>query len=242
MTDQMRDQPSATTQSSSTPQAAKDKAAELGQAAGERGGQVAGTVAEEAKHVATQARREARDLMDEGLGQLREQAKDGQQKAAKSLRAVADQLDRMAGKAEEPSVATDVVQEVSERARGVASWLESREPGDLLGEVRGFARRRPGVFLAGAAFAGVLAGRLTRGVVAQAKHDSDTSASDARPAPSGELGASGTYGTAPQGIPASREPQELAPPVTPPLPQPTTPSAAPLPGTLPYDREGQVRP
>ena len=45
-----------------------------------------------------------------------------------------------------------------------ANWLQNREPADLLEEVRRFARRKPGVFLLGAAAAGVLAGRLTNGV------------------------------------------------------------------------------
>jgi hypothetical protein len=47
-----------------------------------------------------------------------------------------------------------------------ATFLQNREPADLLDEVRSFARRRPGTFLLGAALAGVLAGRLTSGVKA----------------------------------------------------------------------------
>ncbi|MDT7726120.1 MAG: hypothetical protein QOI21_2696 [Actinomycetota bacterium] len=201
-------------------------------------------MADEAKHVASQARREARDLMDEGLGQLREQAREGQRKTAKSLRAVADQLEDMSGKADAPGVATDVVQEVSERARSLASWLEAREPGDLLGEVRGFARRRPGVFLAGAAVAGVLAGRLTRGVVAEAKQDSENGAHEGSPAhASSSVGARAT----PSSLPSYREPQHAAAtaaPVAPPMPQSTAPVTTPLPqqGTVRPAQQGRVRP
>jgi hypothetical protein len=252
MTGQVSDQQSSTTSSgSSTTQVAKEKAAALGQAAGERGGQVASTVADEAKHVASQARREARDLMDEGLGQLRDQAREGQQKTAKSLRAIADQLDDMAAKAEAPGVATDVVQEVSERARSVASWLEDREPGDLLSEVRGFARRRPGVFLAGAAVAGVLAGRLTRGVVAEVKQDSGGGTRNGGPAEVSDTAGVGTSGTTPSSLPSYREPQHLAAPpaepaapVTPPLPQSSAPATTPLPpqGTAGFGQQGQGLP
>jgi hypothetical protein len=252
MTGQVSDQPSSKTSSgSSTPQVAKEKAAELGQAAGERGGQVAATVADEAKHVAHQARREARDLMDEGLAQLREQARDGQQKTAKSLRTIADQLDDMSGKAEAPGVATDVVQEVSERARSVASWLEAREPGDLLSEVRGFARRRPGMFLVGAAVAGVMAGRLTRGVVAEVKQDSRPGARNGSPARASESAGAGTSGTAPSSLPSYREPQhiaapaaETAAPVASPLPQPSAPATTPPPGqgAAGFGQPGEVRP
>lgn len=53
-----------------------------------------------------------------------------------------------------------------------ADRLQNREPAELLDEVRSFARRKPGLFLLGAAAAGVLAGRLTRGI--QAAH-SDSS-------------------------------------------------------------------
>jgi hypothetical protein len=250
MTGQVSDQTSSTTSSGSpAPQVAKDKAAELGHKAGERGGQVASTVADEAKHVASQARREAKDLMDDGLGQLREQARDGQQKTAKSLRAIADQLDDMSGKADAPGVATDVVQEVSARARTVASWLEDREPGDLVDEVRGFARRRPGVFLAGAALAGVLAGRLTRGVVAEVKQDSGGGARDRVPAHTTE---SVEAGVTPSSVPSYQEPQHItspaaaqpAAPVTPPLPQTPPPVTTPLPqqGTAALGQQGQVRP
>jgi hypothetical protein len=52
--------------------------------------------------------------------------------------------------------------------------LQNREPAQLLDDVRSFARRKPGLFLLGAAAAGVLAGRLTSGV--KAAH-SDTSPS-----------------------------------------------------------------
>ena len=58
----------------------------------------------------------------------------------------------------------------------MASWLENREPGDLLGEVQRFARNKPGTFLLLAAGAGVLAGRLTRGLTAGAPETSGAAA------------------------------------------------------------------
>ncbi len=68
-------------------------------------------------------------------------------------------------------MATEVAQQAAERIHGAASWLEQREPADLLQAVRDFARRRPGVFLAGAAVAGLAAGRLTRGMTDAARSD-----------------------------------------------------------------------
>jgi hypothetical protein len=63
---------------------------------------------------------------------------------------------------------------VAGRTDSVASWLEAREPADLLDEVKSFARRSPGTFLAIAVGAGVLAGRLTRGAKDAAKDTTAT--------------------------------------------------------------------
>jgi hypothetical protein len=51
---------------------------------------------------------------------------------------------------------------VATRAHGLADHLDRHEPTELLEQVRAYARRRPVVFLTGAAVLGVLAGRLTR--------------------------------------------------------------------------------
>jgi hypothetical protein len=95
-------------------------------------------------------------------------------------------------------MASDVVRQVSERANGAASWLESREPGDLMKELQSFARRRPGVFLAGAAFIGVLVGRLTRNVMTAAKNDEWDHAQHGHG--SGPAGHSGEFPTPADGI------------------------------------------
>jgi hypothetical protein len=82
---------------------------------------------------------------------------------------VADELREMTVKGGQSGVATEVAQQAAERIHGVASWLEQREPTDVLQAVRDFARRRPGVFLAGAVAAGLAAGRLTRGMTDAAR-------------------------------------------------------------------------
>ena len=165
----------------STPEVAKDEAAEVARTAAHSGGQVAGTVGEQANQVASETAHQARHLFEEGKGQLADQARQGQRKAASGLHALADQLHGMAEKSDGKGMVPEVARQTSERARTVASWLEEREPGDLLDEVRRFARRKPGVFLAGAALAGVVVGRLTRGAIA-AQSDS-SSPGDTRSAP-----------------------------------------------------------
>lgn len=77
----------------------------------------------------------------------------------------------MASSSTESGVITDLAHEGSRRGGEIAHWLESREPKDVLEDVKSFARRRPVTFLALAATAGVLTGRLTRGLAANAKAD-----------------------------------------------------------------------
>ena len=74
----------------------------------------------------------------------------------------------MADASDQPGVASDLIRQAAERSQSVASWLDGRDPGSLLTEVKCFARQRPGTFLLLAAGAGVLAGRLGTGLAAGA--------------------------------------------------------------------------
>lgn len=143
---------------------AKDEAAGLAHTAADSGKDLLHEVQHEAAGVAGTAAEQARDLLGEARAGLTSQASDQQVRAAASLRALGDEFARMADGSQDGGLATDVVRQVAQRTSGVATWLEDREPGDVLGEVTDFARRRPGTFLAIAAGAGILAGRLTRGI------------------------------------------------------------------------------
>ncbi len=74
----------------------------------------------------------------------------------------------MARNSEQDGVATDLTRQAADRARTAAGWLADRDPGSLLDEVRTFARKKPGTYLALALGAGAIAGRLTRGLTAPA--------------------------------------------------------------------------
>jgi hypothetical protein len=203
----------------STPEVAKNEAADVARTAAQGGGQVGETAGDQAKRVASATAEQARDLMQEGRAQLADQAREGQRKAASGLHTLADQFGDMSQKTDGEGLAPELARQASQRTRDIATWLDEREPGALLDEVRRFARRRPGAFLAGAAIAGVLAGRLTRGAVAAGSDDSS----------SGSSGGSSGSGT---GAPAGR-----SMPVPPPeaMPRPAGPSvpAAPPPVTPP---------
>jgi len=149
-------------------QAAKDEASNVaGQAASAAQG-VAETAKSEAANVAQEAKSNAQDLLHQAKSGLTSQAGTQQQKAAEGMRNISSQLHSMASAPDQQGVASDLVRQAAERTSSVASWLENREPGDLLNEVTRFARNRPGTFLLLAAGAGVLAGRLTRGLTAGA--------------------------------------------------------------------------
>jgi hypothetical protein len=153
---------------------------------------VAETAKSEAANVAQEAKANAQDLLHQAKSGLTSQAGTQQQKAAEGIRNISSQLHSMASAPDQQGVASDLIRQAAERTSSVASWLENRQPGDLLTEVQRYARNNPGTFLLLAAGAGVLAGRLTRGLTAGAPDSSPN-----RAAGTGAAGLSGQYsGTA----------------------------------------------
>lgn len=146
-----------------TADVAKDQAANVGASAADAGQHVAGVAKDQAENVVAEAADQARTLLDQAQSELTSQAGTQQQRLAQGLHSLADQLQSMAQGAE-PGMVTDLTRQGSTKSQEVASWLESREPRHVLDEAQSFARRRPGVFLVAAAGAGLLAGRLTRGL------------------------------------------------------------------------------
>lgn len=166
----------------STTQTAKDEAANVGQTAKEATGQVASTATEQAKNVAGETKRQAKDLIDQAGSQVTEQAGAQKDKAVGGLRSLADELRSMAeGNGAAGGMTGDLARQAADKAHEFAGWLDQRDPGNLLDEIRQLARRKPGSFLIGAALAGVAAGRLTRGAVA-AKDSSTPSGGTVAPA------------------------------------------------------------
>ncbi|MGQ7295853.1 hypothetical protein [Quadrisphaera sp. KR29] len=163
---------------SGTKDTAKQEAAGVASEAADQGKRVAGTAADQASQVASEAGRQAKDLYHQTRGQLAGQVSTGQRQAASGLGALAEELRGLAEGRAGSGVATDLVHQASQRVEAVGTWLERREPSDVLREVEGFARRRPVAFLAIAAGVGLVAGRLTRGLAAAAQ-DQGTGAGSA---------------------------------------------------------------
>ena len=160
--------------------------------AGDKGSSATDVAKSEAAKVTQEARQQARDLVGEARQQVSKQMSTQQTRAAGSLRSLADELSQMAN--DRSGVASTVAEQASDRARKIAAYLEDREPGDLLDELRGFARQRPGVFLAGAAAAGIVLGRVTRGVVDKHRDDSAHSGSEPEGSAVPVSGAETAYG------------------------------------------------
>jgi hypothetical protein len=143
---------------------AKSEARSVAADAKESTRNVADTARTEARDVAAQTQQQARALYDQLRSEVTDQASTQSQRAASSLRALAAELGEMGSATQQQGIASDVARQASDRARGFADWLDQRDPGDILGEARDFARRRPGTFLAAAAALGFLGGRMTRGL------------------------------------------------------------------------------
>lgn len=165
-----------------TADVAKDQAADLKQGAVESAQNVAAVAKDQATNVTAEAGQQAKALIGQAQTELSQQAGAQQQKLAGGLHALGDELGSMAGHPEQKGVASDLAQQAAAKSHEIASWLDDREPGKLLDELRSFARQRPGAFLAVAAGVGLVAGRLTRGLKAAASDDS-ADASTPAPAP-----------------------------------------------------------
>ena len=156
-------------ESSAPTDVAKDQASQLGHQAADSTQQVAEVAKDQAQNVAGEAGRQAKDLLAQAQSELGEQAGAQQVRVASGLRSLGEELHSMAQNSEQAGPATDLARQAAGRAQDAAQWIEDREPGQLINELRDFARQRPGTFLAIAAGAGLLAGRLTRGVTAAPK-------------------------------------------------------------------------
>jgi hypothetical protein len=192
---------------------AKAEAGALKDTAAEQVGNVAGTAKEEAAGVAREAKTQAKDLYTQTQQELKDQAGVQQQRVASGLRSLGDELGSMASSSDTPGLAADLVRQVSDRAGSAASWLDARDPGSLLSEVKSYARRKPGTFIAAAAIAGLVAGRLTRALATNAAEEKEAASTGT---------ASGVASTAP--VPAT-----TTAPVVPVSPAPVVPPVAETP-------------
>jgi uncharacterized protein YjbJ (UPF0337 family) len=140
---------------------ARDEAGQLKETSADAARQVAGTVKEKASDVTSDAREQTRRLVGQTRDELVGQASQQKDRAANGLRSMSDELRGMAEHGQS-GLGAQLARQGAGFTDQAADFLQRHEPGELLDEVRGFARRKPGTFLLVAAAAGVVAGRLTR--------------------------------------------------------------------------------
>lgn len=197
-----------------TVEATKDQAGQVSQSAAGAGQHVAQVAKEQLGTVAGEAGRQTRDLLHHGRSELTAQAGQQKQRVTAGLQTLSSELHSMAQHDGSEGLATDLARQGAQQIGELASWLDSREPGQLVNELKSFARRRPGTFLLLAAGLGLAAGRVTRGV-----------------ADSGDQSAAGSQ-------PVTTVPSETA---VPPAPMASAPTEV-LPGpTLPATEYGETR-
>lgn len=156
------------------------------------GRHVAETAAGGVKDVTSEVTTQLRQLFDQVRSELDGQASSQGERAAGGLRSIADELKQMASSTDKQGIAGELAQQASDRAHSAADWLSDRQPGDMVDELRSFARRRPGTFLLGAAVLGVLGGRMTRGLTGESGSAGATGSGSATGGGNGRPG-SGTH-------------------------------------------------
>lgn len=180
--------------SPSTTGSAKDQAASVAGGAADAAKDVAGTAKDQAGQVAGEAKKQAKDFVGQARTELTDQAQTQQQRVAGGLHSVSEQLRALANGEAQQGPANDLAHEAADKVSEVARFFENRDPGQLLDEVKRYAQRRPGMFLAFALGAGVLTGRLTKGLTANADDAADAAQPTRSPGYDSTLPATG-YGS-----------------------------------------------
>lgn len=163
------------TESGSTADALKGKAqdaadsvrgpaADVKDTAHEAGRQVAQTAKSEARDVLHEGKQQGRRVLDEGMAELRNQAAGAQGKLADTFQALADELREMVGGSQTNGTVANFAGQAQDYTERAASWLRDNDMDAALHGVRRFAARNPWGFLAISAGAGLLVGRLARGL------------------------------------------------------------------------------
>ncbi len=161
-------------QQPSTAQMATDQAQQVASTAADKGKEVAGTAAEQAQQVVGTARDQAAQVASEASAQVSKVVNDAKghlhEQARTQTEQVGNVLDRLAGqlravsegRADEGGPVADVVRQAAQRVEKVTERVYEGGFDGVVSDVQRFARRRPGMFLAGAVTAGVAVGRLMR--------------------------------------------------------------------------------
>ena len=179
---------------------AKESASQVKDTAVEQGQQVASVTKDEAGQVAQQAAGKLKDLVGQSRSELTSQVGTSQNRLAEYVHSISDELGSMAsGGSDGTGPLADFAHRYARRGGELSKWLSDHEPTDVLNEVTRFARRRPFAFLGASLAVGVVVGRLTRSLAAEAKDEHDAQQVDTTSTPA----ISGSSYAASSGAPAT---------------------------------------
>ena len=185
----------ATAKVAATADTAKQEVAAVASDVKEHTQDVAAHAAEETKAVVAEGLEHAKALFLQSRSEMAQQASAQQEKVAGSLRSLIDEFEQMLAGTQQQGLASQAVSTLSGHAQTAADFLEQRDFNGVIDEVTSFARRRPGAFLLGAALAGLVAGRMTRGLTS----DAGSPAPSTQSAPSAPLASPTTHPHFPDG-------------------------------------------
>ncbi len=143
--------------------------------AGEGAREAAGEASTQVKVVAGQTRQQLDSLLSQTRDEVRSQAEGRSAHAAEGLRTLSQEVSALAeGRPDDAGPLLGLLEEAQHRVSGYAERLENGGAQGVVDDVTRFARRRPGMFLAGAVGAGFLVGRLVRAGAANGQQDDQT--------------------------------------------------------------------
>jgi hypothetical protein len=144
-------------------QHAAEQGAVLGETVRDQASDVAQTAREQAHDVAHTARQETAQVVDRAKDAVGHEARQRTDELAKSVRRIGDGISALAeGRPEDAGPVAGYARDAAARVGDMAQRLESRGYDGMVQDVSAFARRRPGVFLAGAGLLGFAVGRVIR--------------------------------------------------------------------------------
>lgn len=152
---------------------AKEQVGQVKDTAVEQGQQVAAEVKDQAVQVKDQAVSSLKDIVGQTRTELTTQAGASQKRLAEYVHSLSDELGTLVSKSDASGPITDLAHRGAQTGGEISQWLSDHEPADLLTEVSRFARRRPFAFLGASLLTGVVVGRLTRSLAAEAKDEHD---------------------------------------------------------------------
>ncbi|THA28681.1 hypothetical protein E6R18_27245 [Streptomyces sp. A1277] len=121
--------------------------------------------------MADEARHQAGNVVSDLRQRLLEQGQEQTERLAGTVRQWADDFAGLARNAPGDSPARSLAAQAADRGHRTADYLGKNGLEGLVGDLQGFARRRPGAFLGGAVLTGLLVGRVAK--AGKAAHTAD---------------------------------------------------------------------